>query len=1344
LLCGGSTHTLGRAHNSHGGTVPVSRSMVAGILAALQMASCGLADVVSSPGRRTIRFLFGGDTVLVVGARVAPVIVVEVNGEPVAHPRLLLRSLDPTILAVTGDGDSLVALQRGTADTATARLAITLESALVPRPQPVDTVEVRVVVGTVALDRLADTLWSLGDSTAPFVATGYDAAANPIPGVPFIWESSDTSVAWVNSVSHRVAARKTGSATVRAIVDHDTASVIVVVRQRLARLAFAPAGLFFDALTAQASVAATGLDAGGNPIVGVAVTWQSVNANIVTVDTAGLVTARANDTTYVRARSGAVVDSLPVVVDQRATTVVISPDPVEPITAPGDERQLAASAVDARGNVMLDGTVPGWATLDPLVARVAPVGVVTGLFPGAARIVASLDGAADTVAVAVRNDVTSFAVTPDTATILNLGDSVRLVAEARNGRGDPVPGAIVMWTTTDSTRATVTGAGWVVARAVGTTRAVASVDALADTSRVRVLNVPVTVSILPDSAVFESLGDSLLVPVDIRNKRGDVLSRSSVAWTSDAPLVARVTTAGIVIAQDTGTTVVRATSPFDASLVDSILIHSPNRPASVVIDVARDTLTALGQQIGYAALVRNARGNVIPGFPVAWTSTNGGVAGVSSAGVVTSLGFGTALIVAAAGTVADTFDLVVRNPTLLYVDNGVVTAVRVGTRRRPYAKIQDGVLAADANDTVLVRKGAEEYSETVALTRSVTLLGDDSAFALSSPRNPLLLPLISHDSGAAGILAHTFARVVIKNLAIQHTVDGPAIEAVHTDVQIANVFVNPSGTVSGRVGRGITVDSSLSGAVVSGVDVRNVRGYGIRLRDGAGATVDQVTVHTVDSVASDEPGAGIRLLRESNALVRGSTVRGTQGPAILADSSPRAAIVGNNLAGRQQLVVLQDGNEAVVQSNAFDTRPQGLNGEVFDGGVLFEWAALLLRASRQHLVMDNTFRDTTGATGSPMNAMRFVDVVIPTDSTVVGARALNNRIVGGRDGVRLRRSNVLVQGTRIDSALIGVHAMTRDRLTLVADTVLNTLQGACVRGDSSVAISVTASRFDNCTAASPYAIDVTGDTLSVVGSVFRRNRAAALFSGSSFTARGDSVSGAGFISGVDTARAGLQIAGGAVTIVGNVILDHRFNAGLGVVTGTTVRVDSNLVARNIRGMRFRTVGTFTARHNDIADNDTAGVWKEMGGTIAGQHNWWGDARGPRRDSVSAATGDSVAGKFSFDTLETVPHYPGGSAAALRMIRGSGQSALRGTTLLKAFTLRVVDADGRPVANVAVTFSVTGGGGTFGLGGPTQVTVMSDPSGLAEATLTLGASGGPNTVTAAVPSLNVVTFTATGT
>ncbi len=95
-----------------------------------------------------------------------------------------------------------------------------------------------------------------------------------------------------------------------------------------------------------------------------------------------------------------------------------------------------------------------------------------------------------------------------------------------------------------------------------------------------------------------------------------------------------------------------------------------------------------------------------------------------------------------------------------------------------------------------------------------------------------------------------------------------------------------------------------------------------------------------------------------------------------------------------------------------------------------------------------------------------------------------------------------------------------------------------------------------------------------------------------------------------------------------------------------------------------------------------------------------------------------------------------------IVRGDGQTGLRAIALSKAFTVRVVDDAGRPVAGVQVTFKVTAGGGNFA--GAGQLKVTTNTSGLAEATLTLGATPGTNTATATASGLNTLVFTATGT
>src|SRR5581483_5131617 len=75
------------------------------------------------------------------------------------------------------------------------------------------------------------------------------------------------------------------------------------------------------------------------------------------------------------------------------------------------------------------------------------------------------------------------------------------------------------------------------------------------------------------------------------------------------------------------------------------------------------------------------------------------------------------------------------------------------------------------------------------------------------------------------------------------------------------------------------------------------------------------------------------------------------------------------------------------------------------------------------------------------------------------------------------------------------------------------------------------------------------------------------------------------------------------------------------------------------------------------------------------------------------------------------------------------------------------ASSNPVAGIAVTFAVSAGGGSLSGTGCTGVPLVctTDNQGLASATLTLGAAGGVNTVTASATGLagSPVTFTANG-
>ncbi len=1307
--------------------------------------ACALSDALSGPETPTITLRYSGDSSVVVGDTVAFTVTAEIDGTNLSAPSLRYAVADTAVVSLTPAGHALIGRRRGR-----TQLTVSLVSPLVARP-PTLSVTLDVVVGAVTIVPASDTLTSI-DDTLPLVAPVFDAHGAPLDGVAPVWTSSDTTIATFVAPG-RLVARRNGQVMVRALVDHDTGVGSVVIAQRLARLQTSPSTLALSALTAESTVVAVGLDARGHPLGPVPVSWTSEAPTIATVTSGGRVRAVDNGTTRVLAQSGAVQDTVTVTVEQRAQRVVILPNPVPAIVSLGDQVSLAASATDSLGFLV---TVPnkstGWASLDPTIATVDRNGLVTGVGVGSGRVVAVIDAARDTVTVPVGDLPATVVIQPATATLASIKDTLLLSATVRNSRGNLIQNPAITWRATNPaiTRVDTVPRPLAVAVGVGTVRIIAVAGSVADTSVVTVTNAPTFLDITRAADTLTSIWDSLPVPAVILNARGDTLAATSVQWSSDAPLIGSVNGAGLVVARDTGQTVIRAryVSAAGDTLRDTLAVRVFNLPASVTLSDDLDTLTAVGQSLGYTGAVRNARGNPVAGYTIAWSSSNPAAVTVSPGGVATAAGLGSAFVIGQAAGFADTVTDVVVNPTRIIVDNGIAIAPRFGTRKRPYARIGDGMNVAQTDDTVLVRKGGAPYAETVALTRRLTLLGDDSAFVASGQTNPLLLPLISHDTGSAGITAYTAATVVIKNLALRHTVSGPAIDARQADLRVARFYVNPPGTVAARIGRGIALDSSTSSAAtITSSDIRSVRGYGIRVRDGTGVVIDTIYVESVDSLAGVDVGAGIRLLRGSGNAVRHATIRGTQGPALLVDSSAGATIAANDLAGRQRLVLVRWSTGATVQGNLLDTRPLGLNGEVAAGGTLFEWAALEMDSLWQAVVTGNTFRDLPGVNQNPFNAMRLVKVRNPSFPLQTGAQVTGNYAIGSRTGIRSENSNLNVQGSRFDSTLSGVIGTGSDALTLQNDTIDATLQSGCIQATSASSITLTSSWFQGCTAggSAAYAVSVAGGLLRVQQSTFLDNRAAASFSGISFTAIGNTVSGAGFspVPG-DTlsARAAFDATAALLTIVQNGLTGHAYNAGIRVEGGSAgMRLDSNLVSTNNIGVRLGSLSNFSATNNNIFDNAPTGVLNEVATAISMPQTWWGDARGPRRLADPTATGDSLSGNVTAPSWNAAPLANGTTASALHYVRGNGQTGVRGTALANAFTVRVVDASGRPVVGVSVRFKVISGGGTFG--GSGQINVTTNASGLAEAALTLGLTPGTNTATATLGGLTI-TFTAAGT
>src|SRR5262249_55055842 len=101
----------------------------------------------------------------------------------------------------------------------------------------------------------------------------------------------------------------------------------------------------------------------------------------------------------------------------------------------------------------------------------------------------------------------------------------------------------------------------------------------------------------------------------------------------------------------------------------------------------------------------------------------------------------------------------------------------------------------------------------------------------------------------------------------------------------------------------------------------------------------------------------------------------------------------------------------------------------------------------------------------------------------------------------------------------------------------------------------------------------------------------------------------------------------------------------------------------------------------------------------------------------------------------------GPASQIVLASGNNQSGATGTVLPTPLVVTVMDANLNPVSAFTVSFAATTGGGSL-----SALSVKTDAQGHAGTTLTLGATGGTNTVTASATNLtnSPITFTETAT
>lgn len=377
----------------------------------------------------------------------------DANGALLTGRTIVWSSSDVTVARVENDG-TVTGVSPGAATIVATSEGRSAQAAVTVALPPVQAVAVTPARDTLAVN-----------GARQFIAELRDAGGAALTGRAIVWASDNTTVA-ITSASGVVTALAPGTATISASSEGRSGSAVLVVLARLASAVTVTPGVASITVGNTLSLAVQITDAQGNVLTGRPLTFVSESPAVATVSAAGLVTAVGPGTARIVVSS----EGKTGVASIQVTPVPVASLSLSPATVTlttGEVTTLVATARAAGGTVLTGRTID-WRSGAPNVATVSASGIVTAVAPGAAVILATVEGITATSTVTVRvPPIATITLSPSSPTI-DPGQSVQLAAVARAANGETLSGRSITWTTSNEQVAFVSSTGLVVGVRPGT------------------------------------------------------------------------------------------------------------------------------------------------------------------------------------------------------------------------------------------------------------------------------------------------------------------------------------------------------------------------------------------------------------------------------------------------------------------------------------------------------------------------------------------------------------------------------------------------------------------------------------------------------------------------------------------------------------------------------------------------------------------------------------------------------------------------------------------------------------------------------------------------------------
>jgi trimeric autotransporter adhesin len=321
----------------------------------------------------------------------------------------------------------------------------------------------------------------------------------------------------------------------------------------------------------------------------------------------------------------------------------------------GNTTSFAVSFYNNQGVAAAVPTTITWSSLDNTIATVNTQGVITGVAAGQTSIKVMYGSISATALITVTSNTVAerLEISSTTSSII-VGGSTTFTLTYFNNQGNsaPVPSGVV-WSSVNSSIATVNQQGLVTGIAVGQTSIKATLNTIVATASITVTANQERLEISPGNLniMTGSTGTFNLTYFNTQGMQTTV--PSGVVWASMNSNMATVNQQGIVTGVNVGQTNIMATLNTLIATA-SVTISSNTQLASIVLTPATVLEINKTQFSTVTATGYNAAGTVIPGLSFTFASANTSLVTVLNNGIVQGVEYGTANITASSASITST------------------------------------------------------------------------------------------------------------------------------------------------------------------------------------------------------------------------------------------------------------------------------------------------------------------------------------------------------------------------------------------------------------------------------------------------------------------------------------------------------------------------------------------------------------------------------------------------------------------------------------------------------------------------------------------------------------------